>query len=144
MNFWYSFDLPPRDEILRRPWNHLLLLNPPPWCSNPTPYTAQKMKLSIKNFVSNCDQICSFLCIRSQLLKKFLMENCNFCAVPSYWKTKMKEIKSIREQWINPWQRYIAYIWFACRIKSWFFHDDWQKRIKKIVKALKTRFKKLC
>ena len=43
--------------------------------------TAQKMKFSIKDFFSKCDQICSFLRIWSHLLKKFLMENFIFCAV---------------------------------------------------------------
>ena len=39
------------------------------------------MKLSIKDFFSKCDQICSFLRIRSHLLTKSLMENFIFCAV---------------------------------------------------------------
>ena len=43
--------------------------------------TAQKNKFSIKDFFSKCDQICSFLRIWSHLLKKYLMENFNFCAV---------------------------------------------------------------
>ena len=37
--------------------------------------TAQKMKFSIKDFSSKCDQIRSFLLIRSHLMKKSLMEN---------------------------------------------------------------------
>ena len=44
-------------------------------------YTAQKMKFSIKDFVSKCDQICRKLRIWSHLLKKSLMENVIFCAV---------------------------------------------------------------
>ena len=43
--------------------------------------TAQKMKFSIKDFFSKCDQIRSFLWIWSHLLKKFLMENFIFCPV---------------------------------------------------------------
>ena len=43
--------------------------------------TAQKMKFSIKDFFSKCDQIRRKLRIWSHLLKKFLMENFNFCAV---------------------------------------------------------------
>ena len=43
--------------------------------------TAQKMKFSIKNFFSKCDQISSFLRSCSHLLKKTLMENFIFCAV---------------------------------------------------------------
>ena len=37
--------------------------------------TAQKMKLSIKDFFSKCDQICRFQRIWSYLLKNSLMEN---------------------------------------------------------------------
>ena len=44
-------------------------------------FTAQKMKFFIKDFVSKCDQICSFLRIWSHLLKKSLMENFIVCAV---------------------------------------------------------------
>ena len=44
-------------------------------------FTAQKMKFSIKNFSSKCDQIHSKLRIWSHLLKKPLMENFTFCAV---------------------------------------------------------------
>ena len=44
-------------------------------------YTAQKMKFSIKDFFSKCNQIRSFLRICSHLLKKSLMENFIFCAV---------------------------------------------------------------
>ena len=44
-------------------------------------YTAQKMKFSIKDFFSICDQIRSFLRIWSHLLKNSLMENFVFCAV---------------------------------------------------------------
>ena len=43
--------------------------------------TAQKMKLSIKDFFSQCDQIRRKLRIWSHLLKKSLMENFIFCAV---------------------------------------------------------------
>ena len=43
--------------------------------------TTQKMKFSIKGFLSKCDQIRSFLWICSHLLKKSLMENFIFCAV---------------------------------------------------------------
>ena len=46
-------------------------------------YTVQKMKFSIKDFFSKCDQIRSFLWIWSHLLKKSLMENFNFRAVES-------------------------------------------------------------
>ena len=38
------------------------------------------MKFSIEDFFSKCDQICSFLRIWLNLLKKYLMENFIFCA----------------------------------------------------------------
>ena len=41
--------------------------------------TAQKMKFSIKDFFSKCDQTSSFLRIWSHLLNKSLMENFIFC-----------------------------------------------------------------
>ena len=43
--------------------------------------TAQKMKFSIKDFISKCDQIRWKLRIWSYLLKNSLMENFIFCAV---------------------------------------------------------------
>ena len=43
--------------------------------------TTQKMKFSVKDFFSKCDQIRSLLGIWSRLLKKSLMENFIFCAV---------------------------------------------------------------
>ena len=43
-------------------------------------HTTQKMKFSIKDFFSKCDQIRRKLRIWSHLLKKSLMENFNFCA----------------------------------------------------------------
>ena len=43
--------------------------------------TAQKMKFSIKDFSSKCDQFRSFLRIWSYLLEKSLMENFIFCIV---------------------------------------------------------------
>ena len=43
--------------------------------------TAQKMKFSIEDFFSKCDQIRMKLRIWSHLLKKSSMENFIFCAV---------------------------------------------------------------
>ena len=40
-----------------------------------------KMKFSIKEFFSTCDQIRRKLRIRSHLLKKFFMKNLTFCPV---------------------------------------------------------------
>ena len=44
-------------------------------------YATQKMKISIMDFFSKCDQIRSFLRIWSHLLKKSLMENFIFCSM---------------------------------------------------------------
>ena len=44
-------------------------------------YTAQKMKFSIKDFHSKCDQIRRKLRSWSHLLEKSSMENFIFCAV---------------------------------------------------------------
>ena len=44
-------------------------------------YTSKKMKYSIKDFVSKCDQIRRFLRIWSHLLKKSIMAYFIFCAV---------------------------------------------------------------
>ena len=52
------------------------VLSPSVWKTN----TAQKMKFSIKDFFSKCDQIRSQR-IWTYLLKKYLMENFIFCAV---------------------------------------------------------------
>ena len=48
---------------------------------NGTTFTAQKMKFSIKDFFSTCDQIRWKMRIWSHLLKKSLMANFIFCAV---------------------------------------------------------------
>ena len=60
-------------------------------------YTAQKMKFSIKDFFSKCDQIRRKLRIWSHLLKKSLMENFIFCEVlPLESFDKTKEILTLR------------------------------------------------
>ena len=48
--------------------------------------TGQKMKFSIKDFFSKCEQIHKKLRIWSYLLKKCLMENFVFCAVCCKWQ----------------------------------------------------------
>ena len=53
-----------KNETLHKKWNN-----------------AQKMKFSIEDFFSKCDQIRRNLPIWSHLLKKSLMENFIFCAV---------------------------------------------------------------
>ena len=58
-------------------------------------YTARKMKFSIKDFFSKCDQIRSFLRIWSYLLKKSMMENFIFCAVLEMKLKKTAEVVSV-------------------------------------------------
>ena len=58
-------------------------------------HTAQKVKFSSKDFFSKCDQSRSFLRIWSHLLKKFLMENFIFCAVPLGFYLHKKIIPSV-------------------------------------------------
>ena len=58
--------------------------------------TAQKLKFSIKDFLSKCDQIRSFLRIWSHLLKKFLLENFIFCAACK--TVTLHEMKQYLEQ----------------------------------------------
>ena len=53
--------------------------------------TAQKIKLSDKDFFSKCDQTHSFLRIWSHLLKKSLIENFIFCDFKTYWKWPIKQ-----------------------------------------------------
>ena len=50
-------------------------------CKLATKITAQKMKCSIKDFFSKCNQMRRKLRIWSNLLKKSLMENFIFCAL---------------------------------------------------------------
>ena len=53
--------------------------------------TAQKMKFSIKDFFSKCDQIRRKLWIWSHLLKKSLMENFTFCVVENKRQGRLLE-----------------------------------------------------
>ena len=48
--------------------------------------TVQKIKSSIENFFSKCDQIRRFLRIWSHLLTKSVMESLIFCAVEIFWE----------------------------------------------------------
>ena len=63
-------------------------------CADEVLATAQKMKLSIKDFFSKCDQIGKKLRIWSHLQKKSLIENFIFCAVtPSNVDGKRSPLK---------------------------------------------------
>ena len=56
------------------------------------PNATQKMKFSIKDFSSKCDQIRRKLRLWSHLLKKLLIENFIFCAV----KNSMKKLRLVK------------------------------------------------
>ena len=58
--------------------------------------TARKVKFSIKDFSSKCDQIRSFFRIWSHLQKKSLMENFTFCAIycPILCPSEVHEIRN--------------------------------------------------
>ena len=73
--------------------------------------TARKMKLSIKDFFPKCDQIRSFLWIRSHLLKKCLMENFIFCEVtvpyrgfPPLWKQHQSRVINSPQHIASSWR----------------------------------------
>ena len=62
-------------------------------------YTAQKMKFSIKDFLSKYEQIRSFLQIWSHLLERSIMENFIFCTViTAYYLKKKKKQKMLHDQ----------------------------------------------
>ena len=70
----------------------------PHFWSNVTNYTAQKMKFSVKDFFSKCDQIRMKRRIWLNLLKKFLIENFFFCAAPhAEFDTKNLLSKNVRD-----------------------------------------------
>ena len=63
------------------------------WVSSLTTFTAQKMKFSIKDFFSKCDQIRSFLRIWSNLLKKSTKDNFSFYALKlRIWSHLLKNL----------------------------------------------------
>ena len=59
-------------------------------------FTAQKMKLSIKDFSSKCDQIRRKLRIWSHLLEKSLMENFIFFAASAFRAESPSVSKNIK------------------------------------------------
>ena len=63
---------------------------------NNADHPTQKMKFSIKDFFSKCDQISSFLRYWSYLLKKSSMKNFLFCAV-SKPKLEMNDFKGFEK-----------------------------------------------
>ena len=64
--------------------------------------TAQKMKFSIKDFFSKCDQILTFLRIQLHLLKKSLMESFILCAVRDQGQYFWKAMTLVYEKEVDP------------------------------------------
>ena len=75
--------------------------------------TAQKMKFSVKDFFSKCDQIRRKLRIWSHLLKKSLMENFIFSAV---------NLLSMFPEWLGKKKLFIVNLIFL--IKPFFLHNQ--------------------
>ena len=75
-----SFETKEREITSEEQFN--MILNEVNHHNNTTSHAGQKIKFSIKDFFSKCDQIRRKLRIWSHLLKKSLMENFIFCAVP--------------------------------------------------------------
>ena len=80
--------------------------------------TAQKIKFSIKDFFSKCEQICSKLWIWSHLLKKSSMENFIFCAVwfQAIWLFVVNLTNVCRQQIWNT--KYIISVYFNKKLSS--------------------------
>ena len=85
-------------------------------------YTAQKMKFSIKDFFSKCDQIRRKLRIWSHLLKKSLVEKLIFCAVQLMisWR-----VLKAHFAWKQLQADYSKYIWKEEKITRFHLSLDW-------------------
>ena len=81
-------------------------------------YTAQKMKFSIKDFFSKCDQIRRKLRIWSHLLKKSLTKNFIFCAVLGKFFGKF----CARTKWMIP--KFRSYPNFFSRKKTFITREN--------------------
>ena len=65
-------------------------------------FTAQKMKFSIKDFVSKFNQIRSFRRIWSHLLKKSLMKNFIYCVVFTVNFEHSQNVNQVFSCWFKP------------------------------------------
>ena len=68
-----------------------------------SPFTAQKIKFSIKYFFSKCEQIRRKLRIWSHLLKKSLIGNFIFCAVINWEKAEVQKVYSSKRPYAFLW-----------------------------------------
>ena len=71
--------------------------------------TAQKIKLSIKDFFIKCDQICSFLRIWSHLLKEILHEKLHFFAVLLVTLNMYRSVAFVCSYVQASWVCYVAF-----------------------------------
>ena len=101
--------------------------------------TAQKMKFSIKDFFSKCDQIRSFLQIWSYLLKKSLMENFIFLKCMTEWVQTWQI-----ERNPNGWKVYAdSTNWFStCQNSSLFYIANWRFTYRRIWFCIKMKISK--
>ena len=79
-----------------------------------------KMKFSIKDFFSKCDQIHSLLQIWSHLLKKSLMENFIFCAVNHFERLNESRCTSSEKEFfpmIQKSQKSLQYLNLVRRLR---------------------------
>ena len=93
------------------------------WCSSCVPQnkwstrkvTAQKMKFSIQDFFSKCDQIHRKLRIWPHLLKKSLIENFIVCAV------SVLKISENSQAWVWIWNPFESSCWATFHRKNSLF-----------------------
>ena len=78
------------------------------------PLTAQKVKFSIKDFFSKCDEIYSFLRICSYLLKQYLMENFIFCAMSWCCLTGVQKLQCITWSFVFVLYRWKGHVNWKC------------------------------
>ena len=77
--------------------------------------TVQKMKLSIKDFSSKCNQIRSFLCLWSKLLKKFVIEN--FIFLCSVYKAQRRSSPHVHTCMLLGYP--LAQVRYVCNFAAW-------------------------
>ena len=80
--------------------------------------TAQKMKFSIKDFFSKCEQIRSFLRIQSHLLKNSLMKNFISCAVKTETQALIHYLLSFCIPRLNTVRKFRIFSKKATKVKN--------------------------
>ena len=113
--------------VLKKVLNFFLLVPLVVWFT----ITAQIMKFSIKDFLSKCYQIRSFLWIWSHLLKKSLMENFIFCAAygPANWSAR-RQIPRANYFVIIIYYEVICIIFWMKIFQNIVFFAFWRRKIR--------------